>query len=196
MDRHRAFLRTVCRVCAEVIARNRKYSVASVKYILVAAYKDNCDITKDNADTESTFVCNRCCALLKRWNSAYEKHLIIKRKNPTSDEEFISSSKIPASIEDPWVHLIVRCPCADHAEPVGDVPGKADHAEPVGDVPGHADHERPGDVPGQADLPVMKEFFLLDQQLTILQMLMRLWLQHLLNLGSSEGNQLKVQVIN
>ena len=130
MDRHRAFLRTVCRVCAEVIARNRKYSVASVKNILVASYKDNCDISKDTAaDTESTFVCNRFDSLHKRWNSAYEKHLLLKRKNPNSDKEFSSSIKIPASIDSPWVHLIVGCPCADHVEPVGYVPGQADHVD-------------------------------------------------------------------
>ena len=98
----------------------------------MAAYEDNCDITKDNADTESTFVCNRCYLLLKRCNSAYEKHLLIKRKNPNRDKEFSSfiNIKIPASIENPWVHLFVGCPCADHAEPVGFVPCQADHLGP------------------------------------------------------------------
>ena len=114
MDRHRSYLATICRICAEGIASAKKYSVESVAHIVDAAYKDKdgCDISIDNADTESTFVCERCYRMLRRWNNDRMKFLENNRKNPNSNKEFSSSLKLPPSIEHRLVHLVVGCPCS------------------------------------------------------------------------------------
>ena len=50
MDRHRSFLETICRICAEVIASTSKYNVRGVAEIIQDVYEDQdgCDIKNDH----------------------------------------------------------------------------------------------------------------------------------------------------
>ena len=129
MDLHRSYLATTCRICTEVIASSRTYTICSVSSILQDVYKDKdgCDVSKDNADTESKNVCNRCYTMLVRWNADHQKFLLHKRKNPNSTKEFSSSSKLPPSIENPFVHLENGCLCS--AGKIDDTAEKSDTDE-------------------------------------------------------------------
>ena len=68
MDRHRSFLETICRICAEVIASANKYNVLGVADIIEDVYEgqDGSDIKNDHPETESSFLCQRCCKNLKK----------------------------------------------------------------------------------------------------------------------------------
>ena len=141
MDLHRSYLATTCRICTEVIASSRTYTIGSVSTILQDVYKDKhgCDVSKDNADTESKNVCNRCYTCLVRWNADHQKFLLHKRKNPNSTKEFKSSSKLPPSIEHPFVHLENGCVCS--AGKIDDTADKSDTDEDE-----HDEASRAGDI--------------------------------------------------
>ena len=70
MEQHRAYLQTICRICAEPIASTRKYLVTNLINIILEAFEgvDGGDITKDNMDTHSKYVCCRCHTKLTRWH--------------------------------------------------------------------------------------------------------------------------------
>jgi hypothetical protein len=74
MDLHRSYLATTCRICTEVIASFRTQTIGSVSSILQDVYKDKdgCGVSKDNADTESKNMCNRCYTMLVRWNADHQ----------------------------------------------------------------------------------------------------------------------------
>ena len=133
MDRHRSFLETICRICAEVIASTSKYNVRGVAEIIQDVYEDQdgCDIKNDHPETESTFICQRCYKNLKKWNDQHQKFLKYKKKNPHSDKVFTSSVKLPPSIENPCVHLEAECPCSANqvSEEDDDAAGQEDGEE-------------------------------------------------------------------
>ena len=148
MDRHRSFLETICRICAEVIASANKYNIRGVAEIIEDVYEDQdgSDIKNDHPETESSFLCQRCYKNLKKWNDQHQKFLKYKKKNPHSDKVFTSTVKLPPSIEHPWVHLGAECPCsADHVSEeeddnaAGQEDGEEDQLGDADDNTGHLD---------------------------------------------------------
>ena len=159
MDRHRSFLETICRICAEVIASACKYNVRGVADIIEDVYEDQdgSDIKKDHPETESTFLCQRCYKNLKKWNDQHQKFLKYKKKNPHSDKVFTSTVKLPPSIEHPWVHLGAECPCsADHVSDeddnaAGQEDGEEDQLGGADDNTGPLDDSTADDNTGPLD---------------------------------------------
>ena len=117
MERHKLYVMNLCRVCNLVIEK-RKYSVRSVSEIIAEAYEGvaGCDLSKDNEETESKFVCSNCYNKLQSWNKEHKKYQQFKRKNPNDPKEFSYASKLPPSIEHPVIHLSAGCPCGGEGE--------------------------------------------------------------------------------
>ena len=135
MELHKAYVRTICRICGIKASASAKcYKLSSIVDIVKLAYQglDGSDVTLDSAETESDTVCQKCYRLLKNWNSDHNKYLLYKRKNPTKIREFVTSHKLPDTLENPVVHLAQGCPCLHLAGPAvdEDVP---DPAEGVAD---------------------------------------------------------------
>ena len=112
MDLLKAYLATICRICAEKIA-GKICDVETVKDIIKYAYKDEdgSNLESDSEETYTTKVCSRCYMQLKRWNNQYQKFLLKKRKNPASSITFTSAVKLQPLVENPLVHLVASCPC-------------------------------------------------------------------------------------
>ena len=98
MELHKAYVRTICRICGIKASASAKcYKLSSIVDIVKLAYQglDGSDVTLDSAETESDTVCQKCYRLLKNWNSDHNKYLLYKRKNPTKIREFVTSHKLP-----------------------------------------------------------------------------------------------------
>ena len=111
MERHIAYLQSICRVCSGNC--EKKYSLAVVSEILKEAYKDKdeCDINNDSEFTESKVICSVCYNKLKRWHKDWLAFKKYRQKNPQSSKEFSTGVKLPDSIENPIIHLEDNCPC-------------------------------------------------------------------------------------
>ena len=157
MDKHIAYLKTICRICSENIASSRLYNLEAVSHIVQEAFKDcdGGDITKDSEYTHSQVLCNRCYMMLKKWDQKHQKHLLYMRKNPKAVQSFSPAVKLPESIENVVVHR-EGCVCegldlgqAEESSALGQELAPPDHHQEAGTPSKDSERHEEGCTPSK-----------------------------------------------